>query len=215
MFRTVSDFTYNWETWRGTDGKYIYISPSCERITGYTREEFFDDSCLKEKITHVNDRETVCNHFRNYSELGKVGHIEFRILNRNGEELWISHYCQPVYDSKGNWTGRRSSNCDITRQKKAEKELLRIKKFEASGIFAEGIIHDFNNLIFIISGNIDLAKMGIYPDLMISKYLEKATEACMRAKDLIQRFLTFATGGAPIKRTALVKDVINNAVNLD
>jgi len=215
MFRTVSDFTYNWETWRGTDGNYIYVSPSCERITGYKREEFFNDPFLKEKIAHLNDREAVCNHFHNYSELERVGHIEFRILNRNGEERWISHYCQPVYDSKGNFTGRRSSNCDITRQKTAEKELLKIKKFEASGIFAEGIIHDFNNLIFIISGNIDLAKMDIYPDLMVSKYLEKATETCMRAKDLIQRFFTFATGGAPIKRTASVKDVIKNAVNLD
>ena len=39
-FRTVADFTYDWEYWVDPAGDYIYISPSCERITGFTAEEF-------------------------------------------------------------------------------------------------------------------------------------------------------------------------------
>jgi PAS domain S-box-containing protein len=34
-YRTVADFTYSMETWRTPDGMYRYVSPSCERITGY------------------------------------------------------------------------------------------------------------------------------------------------------------------------------------
>lgn len=33
-FRTQIDYSYNWEWWIGPDGKYIYVSASCERITG-------------------------------------------------------------------------------------------------------------------------------------------------------------------------------------
>ncbi len=37
-FRTVADFAYDWEYWVDPDGNYIYVSPSCERITGYRRK---------------------------------------------------------------------------------------------------------------------------------------------------------------------------------
>ena len=35
-FRTVADYTYDWEYWRGPDGRFRYVSPSCQRITGYS-----------------------------------------------------------------------------------------------------------------------------------------------------------------------------------
>ena len=39
-FRTLADFTYNWEYWVTSDGSFLYVSPSCERITGYSAKEF-------------------------------------------------------------------------------------------------------------------------------------------------------------------------------
>ncbi len=39
-YRTIADFTYDWEYWISPDNKYIYISPSCERVTGYQQNEF-------------------------------------------------------------------------------------------------------------------------------------------------------------------------------
>ncbi|MDP2854699.1 MAG: PAS domain-containing protein, partial [Smithellaceae bacterium] len=55
-YRTVADFTYAWEYWLAPDGKYIYVSPACERISGYRVEEFLQDSRLLEKITHPDDK---------------------------------------------------------------------------------------------------------------------------------------------------------------
>ena len=37
-FRTISDFTYAWETWLSEEGQLLYVSPSCERISGYTHD---------------------------------------------------------------------------------------------------------------------------------------------------------------------------------
>ena len=34
-FRAVADFCYDWEYWLAPDGRLLYVSPSCERITGY------------------------------------------------------------------------------------------------------------------------------------------------------------------------------------
>lgn len=39
-YRTVADFTYDWESWENPDGTWRYVSPACERITGYAVNEF-------------------------------------------------------------------------------------------------------------------------------------------------------------------------------
>ena len=35
-FRAVADFTYDWESWHGPDGRLIWVNPAVERITGYS-----------------------------------------------------------------------------------------------------------------------------------------------------------------------------------
>ena len=37
-YRIVADNTYDWEFWRGPDGRFVYVSPSCERITGHAAD---------------------------------------------------------------------------------------------------------------------------------------------------------------------------------
>ena len=124
-YRQVADFTYAWEYWLAPDGKYIYVSPACERISGYRVEEFLQDPKLLEKITHPDDKRRLAVHIRDVLP-GKSGvcELEFRIITRNNEERWIGHECQGVYGRDGAYMGRRGSNRDITDRKKAEGKLL-------------------------------------------------------------------------------------------
>lgn len=43
-YKMVADYNYDWESWVGADGEPIYVSPSCERISGYPAERFLEDS---------------------------------------------------------------------------------------------------------------------------------------------------------------------------
>ena len=54
-FRTLANFTYDWEYWLAPDNSIIYISPSCERISGYTPEEFISNNDLMLEIVHPDD----------------------------------------------------------------------------------------------------------------------------------------------------------------
>jgi PAS domain S-box-containing protein len=121
-FRTVANYTYDWEAWRGSDRRYRYVSPSCQRITGYAPEEFMAEPALLERIIHPDDRERMASHF--HLELPTSGPFtaEFRIISKGGEERWIEHICQPVYGVDQRWLGQRASNRDITDRKKAELE---------------------------------------------------------------------------------------------
>jgi PAS domain S-box-containing protein len=123
-FRALAEFTYDWEYWLSPDGEYVYVSPSCERITGYCSEEFTENPELLEAIVHPDDREAVANHLREEPIEGSVVHpLEFRVMTRCGEERWLEHVCQPVYSSNGNYLGRRGSNRDITGRRRAEQAL--------------------------------------------------------------------------------------------
>ena len=127
-FRVVSGFTYGWEYWRSPDNKFIYVSPSCERFTGYTNVDFMNDFNLYLSIIHPDDRELVKAHMQEDMHDQEPFEIEFRIIRRDGQERWISHVCQPVVDEQGNLLGRRASNRDITVRKRMENE-LRVKEF--------------------------------------------------------------------------------------
>ena len=122
-YRLVADFTYDWEDWLDPLGKFIYVSPSCEWITGYRPEELLGPDLIL-KITHPDDRELVREHFREVvSGSNEIHHMDFRIIDRSGQTHWINHYCQPVYGKDGSFLGRRGSNRDITDRKKAEENL--------------------------------------------------------------------------------------------
>jgi PAS domain S-box-containing protein len=123
-YRALAHFTYDWEYWLNPDGEYVYVSPSCERITGYRAEEFRDAPELLEQIVHPDDRAIVTKHLREEPIEGSVVYpIEFRVITRAGEQCWLEHVCQPVYSSDGLYLGRRGSNRDITGRRRAEEAL--------------------------------------------------------------------------------------------
>ena len=127
-YRTVADFTYDWEYWIAPDGNILYISPSCERITGYPPDEFVRNPSLLHEIIHPDDRDAFSRHLTESRFHMEVCHLDFRIARRDGEHRWIGHCCRPVSDSRKNYLGRRCSNRDITYQKKIEIDLSRQRR---------------------------------------------------------------------------------------
>jgi PAS domain S-box-containing protein len=122
-YRTVADFTYDWEDWVTPDGTFRYVSPSCERITGYAAERFMDDPRLLSKLILPEDREIWLGHERDIREVPGLHEGQFRIRRRDGETRWIEHASQPVASPQGAFLGYRGSNRDITERKQAEQNL--------------------------------------------------------------------------------------------
>jgi PAS domain S-box-containing protein len=124
-YRTVADYTYDWEYWVAPDGRAIYVSPACERITGYRAEEFMADPGLLTAIAHPDDLEKLAQHEAQIIDK-EAEKLDFRIITRGGEERWIAHVCQEVYGSDGSSLGRRASNRDITARKRDEGEIRKL-----------------------------------------------------------------------------------------
>jgi PAS domain S-box-containing protein len=130
-FRTLVDWTYDWELWLDPGGTIVYNSPSCERVTGYQPREFITLPDLMIRMIHPEDRLLYEEHQQLlHDETADMAKMEYRIITRGGRERWIEHVCRPVYGSDNRFLGRRISNRDITDRKRAEKDIFESNRKE-------------------------------------------------------------------------------------
>lgn len=91
---------------------------------------------------------------------------------------------------------------DVTERRRLEQDRLRASKLESVGQLAGGLAHDFNNILAGILGNLSIARMRALKGEDVTTYLESAETAVERAKGITAQLLTFARGGAPVRRLA-------------
>ncbi len=157
-YRTVADFTYDWETWENIDGSYNYVSPSFERITGYRVQQLIDRPGMLNEIILPDHLTQWQEHQQAAYARHETDEIQFPIRAKNGQIRWIEHICQPVYGDKGEYLGIRASNRDITARKLSERRLRNAytkieelkNRLEAESAYLQDEIkleHNFENII--------------------------------------------------------------------
>jgi len=126
-YRIVVDNTYDWEFWSAPDGKYVYVSPSCENIIGHPASQLMADPELPGRLVHPDDRHLLDKHNQIANQRIKDS-VDFRIFHKDGSLRWISHTCIPIFDDEHQYLGVRGNNRDITQQKMAEEALEQANK---------------------------------------------------------------------------------------
>jgi len=121
-YRTVADFTHDWEFWQRPDGSFEYVSPACERLSGHPPADFMDPGLL-ERLVHEDDLPA----WRAYQDAalagGEPAPLEYRIRTRAGEVRWVRQANNPVSLDAGQPAGSRGSIGDITSRKLADLAL--------------------------------------------------------------------------------------------
>ena len=128
LYRRIADSSTDWEYLEDADGRILWVSPSCEPLTGHSPEEFLRDPSLLSAVIHPEDRALFAAHRREYQADGEFANADFRIVRPDGVVRWIGHRCRPMSLPGGASAGRRCSNRDITERKKTEAELLRLNR---------------------------------------------------------------------------------------
>ncbi|MBU0499403.1 MAG: DUF3365 domain-containing protein [Gammaproteobacteria bacterium] len=123
-FRLLAEKANDCIFWLGTDGCYLYLSPACERMTGYPPQAFIDDPELMSRIIHPQDRDDFLSHVGLRADSKE---FEYRITHRDGTPRWIAHHCEPLINETGEFLGRHGTNRDITDRKRIALELERYR----------------------------------------------------------------------------------------
>jgi signal transduction histidine kinase len=129
---------------------------------------------------------------------------------------WLRFTAAVIRDSHGNLVGAIETLEDVTERRRAEEELLSVKKLESLGIFAGGIAHDFNNLLSVMLRNIFAAKLTLADEQQeaVGEGLEIAEKVGHQAKELAHRLITFAKGGEPVRKIGSISKLLMNSVDL-
>jgi PAS domain S-box-containing protein len=193
---------------------FFAISTTNPDLLGWKQEDATGKP-LKDIFNIINEEtgeqveNPVANVIREGIVVGLANHSV--LIAKDGTKKPIADSGAPIKDDKGNIIGVVLVFRDITEQRKMEQELQKIQKLESIGILAGGIAHDFNNILTAILGNISLAKMEANPGDEIYERLVEAEKASLQAKNLTQQLLTFSKGGAPIKKTESITEVIKDS----
>ncbi len=171
-FRAVADYTYDWERWDDPTGAILYCSPSCERITGHSPDDFMADPGLLQRLIHPEDLARWRAHdaaVHTGSATPGAGaqpaeEVDYRIIRPDGEVRWVAHVCQVIRDAEGHGLGTRISNRDITDRKLAEQTLAALQgqfalnsRLAALGTLVAGVAHEINNPLAAALSDEDLA----------------------------------------------------------
>ena len=193
-------------------GIITYWNSAAARIFGYAAEEALGKElhCL---IAPARYREAYQEGFKKFRASGQgpaIGNtLEFVAARKDSTEFPIEVSTSTI-PMAGKWHAVGIVR-DISGRKKTEQELVKLEKMESLGVLAGGLAHDFNNLLTTILGNVSLALVDTELTDQNFNRLTGVEKAVMRAQDLTRQLLTFAKGGAPVRQTALIREIIEDS----
>jgi PAS domain S-box-containing protein len=141
--------------------------------------------------------------------LGEPYDLELPFTSATGRRLWTRVMAHAVRE-EGRIVKVRGSFQDITAMKALRDAVATKQKMEALGQLAAGIAHDFNNLLGSVFGFVDLAANST-GDQAVASYLASALDTIDRARGLTGQLLTFAKGGAPVRKIQTLAPCVEKA----
>jgi len=204
----------------GPDGRWLEVNPALSKIIGYSRGEFLVTNI--QSITHPDDREDGLKFLAKMLERQIENYqTEKRYVHKAGHVIWVQLNVSLAWNPDGTPRHFVGQIQDITERKRAEEQrkkleeqLRKAQKMEALGTLAGGTAHEFNNILGIIIGYSDLAKMELGDDHHISRHLEEVLKASQRAKEIVQQILTFTRQQMDQRELILLLPIVADAVKL-
>jgi signal transduction histidine kinase/CheY-like chemotaxis protein len=105
---------------------------------------------------------------------------------KDGKTFWADAAVSLVTDQNGRPWGMIGIDRDISNRKQTEEEMVRLERLGALGEMAQGVAHNFNNLLVGVLGYAQIIQLKT-EDPEISKDMEHIVQSALRAKELVER----------------------------
>ncbi len=117
---------------------------------------------------------------------------ETRFKKTDGTMIHLIENAAAVFDDTGRLNHIRGFLLDVTEKHQLEIQLLQTQKMESIGRLAGGVAHDFNNMLNVILGHVDLALNKIDSSSQLRNHLQQIRNAATHSTDITKQLLAFA-----------------------
>ena len=184
-------------------GSYAYMSDAVSELMGVSAQS----ACLKglkgiKDLIHPDDLPKFIDFHEKLLDSRdpkSADHlVQYRMRDSHGRYRWLSETAAVIRDDGGNPAFIIGSNRDVSHIKDLEMErqqmteqLLRSRKLEAVSTLAGGVAHNFNNLLMVVLGNLELMRMDVPPGDILHRHIDAAEKSAQRAAHLSTLMLTY------------------------
>ena len=195
-------------------GCLTYLNRGWTDFTGQTQQDALGYGAWN--AVHTEDREPSERQFLSANAAREAFQIEYRLRRADGAYRWALSAAAPRYSDDATFLGYIGSVIDIGDRKEAEQllrqtndilqrrvaaavaeqadaeaQLRQSQKMEAVGKLTGGVAHDFNNVLQIISGNLQLLARDTTSNQRAEQRLHAAMAAVARGSKLASQLLAF------------------------
>ncbi|MCK5276302.1 MAG: PAS domain S-box protein, partial [Alphaproteobacteria bacterium] len=193
--------------------EFTYWSEELYRIFGVDKDSFVPTLDKYLAAVHEDDlRESIENREAAFAEKRPYS-FEYRIVRPSGEIRVIWGEARPEFDENGEPTMVFGITQDVTEARQRESELRQAQRMEVVGQLTGGVAHDFNNILAIVLGNLELVQNNLVCDYNCKSQIEMAIKASERGANLTQRLLAFSRKQAlrpvPVDAGKLIEDMLD------
>jgi len=221
----IDDFLYTFEK-IGNSLRPVFFTASVEKITHYPQDDFLEDSKMLLKIIHPDDFAEVKKKMRNLfkSRIQESGEIEFRLISKLGNVVWVRNKLNIIRNSKGQIQKLFGLVSDISLRKKAELELKRssnklVKANETKDRFISIISHDLRTPFSSILGFTDLLlndnELSEEEKIQYVKYIQDSSNTMLSMVNSLLDWTRLQTGRVRFEPDRCnIKEIVNSSINL-
>lgn len=218
-------------------GRYLRVNQALCRMLGRTEAEMLEMTLAD--VTHPDDVPMNMTLFNRCIEHGSSFTLEKRYLRPDGSAFWVSSDISRIVDDEGRPQAMIAVSTDITERRRAEEALRELndtleqrvveeilersraeaalrqmQKMEAVGQLTGGVAHDFNNVLQIIGGNLQLLQTDPRLDERSRQRVRTAIGAVDRGAKLSSQLLAFARRQPLQPRSINLERVVQNMEDL-
>lgn len=168
---------------------YRYANRRYAEWFGWTADTIVDQAIPKVIGARLFDQ--IAEDVRRALDGAEVSY-EYSITGSDGVERYARSTLLPDFSPSGQVLGCFVRAVDITEQKRTQSVLAQAQKMEAIGELTGGLAHDFNNMLTVVTGNLNELREARPDDAIVDEYIGPALHAAERSAGLIRRLLAFA-----------------------
>lgn len=190
-FRDYAETASDWFWETGPDHSFTYVSERLDAF-GMNRSTLIGKRRFDVAVEPEAEPQKWRAHMALLERHEPFRNFEYDHRDSAGRLRRVSVNGRPVFAADGRFLGYRGTATDLSKQHEAEERLRQSQKMDAIGQLTGGVAHDFNNVLTVITGTIEILQDGLADKPQLAAIAQLIDDAAARGASITSQLLTFA-----------------------